>query len=76
MLFKAGSEDVHMNKGDLVQVRPGCGDEGRVGVLMHDARQPFTHCLVLFPEGMQEINRYWLQALEHTESRAIDHTQL
>lgn len=53
-----------MRKGDLVQIRVGCGDEGRVGVLMHDAGTPFTHCMVLFPEGMMEINRYWLDTLD------------
>ena len=50
-----------MKKGDLVQIRVGCGDEGRIGVLMHDAATPFTHCIVLFPEGTMEINRYWLE---------------
>lgn len=50
-----------MKKGDLVQVKPGCGDQGRIGVLMHDIVQPFTHCMVLFPEGMQEINSYWIE---------------
>ena len=53
-----------MRKGDLVQIRVGCGDEGRVGVLMHDAGTPFTHCMVLFPEGMMGINRYWLDVLD------------
>ena len=53
-----------MRKGDLVQIRVGCGDEGRVGVLMHDAVTPFTHCMVLFPEGMLEINKYWLDVLD------------
>lgn len=50
-----------MKKGDLVQVKPGCGDQGRIGVLMHDIVQPFTHCVVLFPEGSEEINSYWLE---------------
>jgi len=53
-----------MRKGDLVQVRPGCGDEGRIGVLMHDAVTPFTHCMVVMPDGMMEINRYWLDTLD------------
>jgi len=53
-----------MRKGDLVQVRPGCGDEGRIGVLMNDAEIPFTHCMVLLPDGMMEINRYWLDVLD------------
>ena len=53
-----------MRQGDLVQVLPGCGDEGRVGVLMHDAGTPFAHCMVLFPEGVMGINRYWLDVLD------------
>lgn len=31
---------------------------------MNDAGMPFTHCMVLFPEGMMEINRYWLDVLD------------
>jgi hypothetical protein len=58
-----------MKKGDLVQVKPGCGDQGRIGILAHEAPTPFTHCLVLFPEGMREINRYWLGVLD---TRASD----
>lgn len=50
-----------MKKGDLVQVKPGCGDQGRIGVLMHDIVQPFAHCMVLFPEGTEGINSYWLE---------------
>ena len=50
-----------MKKGDLVQVKPGCAMQGSIGVLMHDIVQPFTHCMVLFPEGMQEINSYWIE---------------
>lgn len=62
-----------MKKGDLVQVRPGCGDSDRIGVLMHDAEMPFTRCMVLFPEGMLEINRYWLDVLDaHARSDVGD----
>lgn len=50
-----------MKKGDLVQVKPGCAMQGSIGVLMHDIVQPFTHCMVLFTEGMQEINSYWIE---------------
>jgi hypothetical protein len=50
-----------VNKGDLVQVKPGCGDQGKIGILMHDVLGAFIHCIVLFPDGVQEINSYWLE---------------
>jgi len=62
-----------MRRGDLVKVKmnesgwgisaPGRRVSGLVGVLMHDAEQPFKDCLVLFPEGVEEINRYWLEVI-------------
>ena len=63
-----------MRRGDLVKVKMNEGGwvvsalgrrvSGLVGVLMHDAKQPFKDCLVLFPEGVEEVNRYWLEVID------------
>lgn len=54
---------VKMNESGSVLNARGRRVSGLVGVLMHDAEQPFKDCLVLFPEGVEEINRYWLEVI-------------
>lgn len=53
-----------MLRGDLVQVRQGLYRlEGQIGLLMSEANKPFGHCIVLFPAGVEEINRFWLEEI-------------
>jgi len=63
---------VKMNESGSVINARGRRVSGLVGVLMHDAEQPFKDCLVLFPEGVEEINRYWLEVIGTRASGETD----
>jgi hypothetical protein len=52
-----------MSPGDLVVVKEGCGDEGKVGVVLRLSFGGVT-CDVLFPEGVKNLNGWWLEPLE------------
>ena len=64
-----------MKPGDLIRVREGCGDEGRVGsIIRHvsfiehgDIDTAIYE--ILFPEGVEELNSLWLELLS---SSAVD----
>lgn len=60
-----------MQIGDLVIVKEGCGDEGKVGVILNAGEvvavvnsRGVAFCDVLFPEGVKHVNGWWLQPLE------------
>ena len=60
-----------MQVGDLVIVKEGCGDEGKVGVILKAGEvvavvvgRAVAFYDVLFPEGVKHLNGWWLQPLE------------
>ena len=55
-----------MQVGDLVVVKEGCGDEGKVGVILNACTVAplIAFCDVLFPDGVKHLNAWWLEPLE------------
>jgi hypothetical protein len=61
-----------------VVVKEGCGDEGKVGVILNAApgagagavAGPFiAFCDVLFPDGVKHLNAWWLKRLETADAK-------
>lgn len=54
-----------MQIGDLVVVKKGIPYEGKVGVVLTVAAvADRAFCDVLFPEGVKNLHRWWLEPLE------------
>jgi hypothetical protein len=63
-----------MQIGDLVVVKEGCGDEGKVGVILSVVGRlggglfGFAYYDVLFPDGVSCHNELWLERLEAADA--------
>jgi hypothetical protein len=61
-----------MQVGDLVIVKEGCGDEGKVGVILNTTRSTalsIASASVLFPDGVKHLNAWWLEPLEAADAK-------
>jgi ribosomal protein L24 len=53
-----------MRRGDLVRIKEGCGDEGKIGIVMSaDREDPRFFAKVLIDGAQVIVNFYWLEVI-------------
>lgn len=54
-----------MKVGDLIRIKEGCGAEGQIGVIL-DLESVHGHLfwIISFPDGVKDINKYWIEVIE------------
>ena len=54
-----------MKPGDLIKIRNGCGDEGKLGIIIfcHPMQSIIFYDVLLSGEVQSHVNGYWLELL-------------
>ncbi len=57
-----------MRRGDLVRIKEGCGDEGKIGIVMSaDREDPRFFAKVLIDGAQVIVNFYWLEVVNDSQ---------